>query len=96
MLKSLHYAKLSLDTYRSYDTKLKERVLSIDGDKVVFAVACGMGGVGKTCALRGIAQLPESKSRFPGGTFFSSIGGDGGLGRLIGVVADVVSTLRGY
>lgn len=49
-----------------------------------------MSDARKTCALRVARQLSDINSRFSGSTFFVSMGSDDGLGRLIGMVAEMV------
>lgn len=84
--------RLTLDysTVLTCEGQLKAAVLKEDGSRVVGVVALGMGGVGKTCALRGLAEEEDIKQRFPGGLYFIQVGKDATLSTVIHGVATAV------
>lgn len=58
--------------------KLMKALLEGSSTGTVGAIACGLGGVGKTCALREIDNIAEKemKTRFRGGVVYMTIGQD--------------------
>lgn len=53
----------------------------------VGTIATGVGGVGKTCALRAIACEPDVIARFPGGVYFRTLGRDARLPDVIAMLS---------
>lgn len=78
------------------ESKLKKAIFDVDSIGAVSAVASGMGGVGKTCALRGVGQHQDAPARFPGGIFYMSLGAECGKDELIQNLAVFVRRAGGY
>lgn len=72
------------------ESELKSAIFNENSCGTVTAVAGGMGGVGKTCALRGVGLHPEAPARFPGGILYLSVGEESGKGELIRKIASMV------
>lgn len=71
-------ARLTLD-YDSMETpkgKLKAAVFVQSSGKTIGIFASGRGGVGKTCALRGLTTDPDVKEKFLDGTLYVPLGND--------------------
>ncbi|PXF40429.1 Vegetative incompatibility protein HET-E-1 [Gracilariopsis chorda] len=84
--------------YNRSDTcegKLKDAVLCKEQGQVVAVLACGQGGVGKTCALRGLAGETEVKSAFPGGLLYIQLGNDATMKSIVEGIATVVDKTGG-
>ncbi|PXF45022.1 Vegetative incompatibility protein HET-E-1 [Gracilariopsis chorda] len=84
--------------YNRSDTcegKLKDAVLCKEEGQVVAVLACGQGGVGKTCALRGLAGETEVKSAFPGGLLYIQLGNDATMKSIVEGIATVVDKTGG-
>lgn len=64
--------------------------------KTVSAVASGMGGVGKTCALRGVALHKDAIERFPDGILYMSLGVEAGREKLVSSLAMFVREAGGH
>lgn len=52
----------------------KKAIFDVNTKATVTAIASGMGGVGKTCALRGVGLDQDAAARFPDGIFYMSLG----------------------
>lgn len=89
----------SKNTPLTLEGKLKAAIfdhdLSSHNGAAGVVAARGMGGVGKTCAIRAIGLLPETERRFPGGTLFMTIGVENGLSHLIDALAATVALAGG-
>ena len=68
-------------------------MLKAKNRRVVGIVASGKGGVGKTCALRGLAEDAEIKDRFGGGTLYIQLGSDATINDIISGVASIGSEI---
>lgn len=79
----------------TYEGQLKHAIFDQSERGAVAAVARGIGGVGKSCALRAIGRLEETEHTFTGGILHMVIGADGGLSRLIESIADIVERAGG-
>ncbi|PXF44228.1 Vegetative incompatibility protein HET-E-1 [Gracilariopsis chorda] len=89
--------RLILD-YSTSDTcegKLKDAVLCLGESQVVAVLACGQGGVGKTCALRGLADETEVKNVFPGELLYIQLGNDATMKSTVEGIATVVDKTGG-
>ena len=73
---------LDFEDKQSYESKLKDAIFE-GSSKTISAVASGMGGVGKTCAIRGIVLLENARTRFSGGIYSMSLGAEAGKVALI-------------
>lgn len=78
------------------ESKLKKAIFGSNSSGTVTAVARGMGGVGKTCALRGVGRHPDTLGRFPDGVFYISLGVESGKTELIRSIAEFVKRSGGY
>lgn len=65
------------------ESDLKKAIFEVNSSGTVTAVARGMGGVGKTCALRGVGKHPDAPGRFPDGILYMSLGAESGKADLI-------------
>lgn len=81
------------DHYQTFEGRLKADVL--DDVATIGAVDSGEGGVGKTCALRALAQEPDIIERFPGGIYFRSLGKDARIADIIRMLSDFVDITGG-
>lgn len=79
----------------TYEARLMDAVFDRSERSAIAAVARGSGGVGKTCALRGVGRLEIAENTFEGGILHMVIGADGGLPRLIESIADIVERAGG-
>lgn len=79
----------------SPESKLKKAIFD-NSIGTVTAIANGMGGIGKTCALRGVGLLEEASRRFPDGIFYMSLGEESGQKELIQNIAEFVRRSGGY
>lgn len=75
--------------------RLKDAILKSRDGESVGAVASGMGGVGKTCALHALAYDPDIRKRFPGGVYFISLGMNATVAKLIEHLCAVVEASGG-
>lgn len=91
--------RLTLDysTEATYEGKLKAEILSSfqNSSRIVGVVAVGLGGVGKTCALRGLAGDPQVKETFPDGILYIQLGNDSKLTDVITGIANSVERTGG-
>lgn len=80
--------RMTLDytTEETCEGRLKAAILEGTSSGVVGIVASGPGGVGKTCALRGLANDSEIRKRFKNGILYMSLGNDS---RLSGIVSEL-------
>lgn len=67
---------LHFDDENTPEAPLKAAIFDKDMSGTVTALARGMGGVGKICALRGCGQHPDVSVRFPGGVLYMSLGSE--------------------
>jgi NB-ARC domain len=65
---------LNLGSDETLEGKVKAAVLRRDDDCVGAVGSAGMGGVGKTCALKGIACDDDISSRYVGGVYYMTVG----------------------
>lgn len=88
---------LSYSTTDTYEGKLKAEILgSLQGkNRIVGVVALGLGGVGKTCALRGLADDKQIRETFPDGILFIQLGNDSQLYDVISGIAKCVDRTGG-
>lgn len=75
--------------------KLKAVLLRSETSRSFGAIAQGMGGVGKTCALRALAADRNVMARFPGGIYFMSLGADASTKDVIEELAGAVDASGG-
>lgn len=85
---------LDFDDEDSPESALKRAIFDKEST-TVSAVAVGMGGVGKTCALRGVALHNDAKTRFPGGILYTSLGVEAGEREVINSLAMFVREAGG-
>lgn len=71
--------------------KLKSVLLEAASASGLVVAVCGMGGVGKTCALRGLSHLPEIYEAFPDGVFFTLLGKDANVQDVINGLAVIMA-----
>lgn len=86
---------LDYDTQDTAEGNLKATIMEKNNGGVVAVVASGMGGVGKTCALRGLAKDSSVKERFPGGVLYIELGNDAGVPDLINGIARIIQRTGG-
>lgn len=85
----------------TFEARLKEAVLknstaSTRESRVSTAVAArGIGGTGKSCALRALAGDRDVQRQFPDGIFYVSLGKDATIDRLIEQLGDIVELSGG-
>lgn len=89
--------RLTLDynTTNTFEGRLKAAIIEGSSSGIVGVVASGLGGVGKTCALRGLAKDPDIKHRFPGGVLYIQLGNDARISDIINGVARAVERTGG-
>lgn len=83
---------LTLD-YNSKDTaegQLKAAVLEQVGKGIIGVIASGLGGTGKTCAVRGLARDDDIKKMFPGGALYIQLGNNSNIVTVVNGVASIV------
>lgn len=84
--------RLTLD-YSSKITpegKLKSAILARTEKRLIAFMASGQGGVGKTCALRGLAEDNDIKAKFLGGIFYIQLGNDSKTSDIIEGLAAII------
>lgn len=79
----------------TYEGKLKSALLQNATGSSLGVVAQGMGGVGKTCALRALAADEQVNDRFPGGVYFMSLGAEATTKKVIDELAGSVDASGG-
>lgn len=90
--------RLTLD-YNSEHTsegQLKQAVLDHSSSGLVEIIAEGMGGVGKTCALQGLATQPHIHQTFKDGLLYIKLGTDATKFTLIEQLVHLVRITGGY
>lgn len=83
-----------------YEGSLKAEIIrfakgSSGGSGIVGVMALGLGGVGKTCALRGLAKDPGVKEMFPDRILFVQLSNDSVLSDIFMGIADCVEGTGG-
>lgn len=86
---------LDFEDENSPESKLMLAIFDKES-KTVSVVASGMGGVGKTCALRGVALHKDAKERFPDGILYMSLGVEAGPEKLVSSLAMFVREAGGH
>lgn len=84
---------LDFNDNESPECQLKTTIFDDQNNKTV--VASGMGGTGKTCALRGVGLHEDAALRFPGGVLYMSLGAESSKTELIRNIANVVRRAGG-
>ncbi|CAN8065351.1 unnamed protein product [Agarophyton chilense] len=83
---------------------LKMKVLQSNGTQSIAAVGSrlshligtdGMSGVGKSCALRGLAKDPDIRERFRDGIYFITLGKEAKVPHIMGQVEKIVKESGG-
>ncbi|PXF41425.1 hypothetical protein BWQ96_08860 [Gracilariopsis chorda] len=91
--------RLTLDytTENTCEGRLKAEILRSlqSSSRIVGVVASGLGGVGKTCALRGLAREEDVKRKFPDGILYISLGNDSHVSDMISEIAWAVEITGG-
>jgi hypothetical protein len=78
------------------DTRATQNVAALGSSaKHLQLAAVGMGGMGKTCALKGIGHEVDVQQRYHGGVYFISLGQDVKDEGIVSQVADVVKASGG-
>lgn len=93
----LNPPRLTLD-YNSTDTcegQLKCAILEGSKSGIVGVMASGQGGVGKTCALRGLARDTEITQRFTGGVLYIKLGNNASIFDVINEIVRAVEWTGG-
>lgn len=75
--------------------RLKAATLASSNGQSVGALSAGMGGVGKSCALRALAYDPDILERFPGGVLFMPLGKDATVETLTECLSSAVEATGG-
>ncbi|PXF39808.1 Vegetative incompatibility protein HET-E-1 [Gracilariopsis chorda] len=78
------------DNPNTCEGRLRASILDPSSRQVIAVVASGKGGVGKTCAMRGLAWEPRIRERFSGGTLYIQLGNDSDISTVIKGIARVV------
>lgn len=87
---------LNFNDATSAEAKLKNAILDKNSDTTtISAVASGLGGAGKTCALREVGHLKETIDRFPDGILYTSLGSEATKEDLIRSLAEFVTCSGG-
>eukprot|EP00178_Gracilaria_changii_P002284 TRINITY_DN1335_c0_g1_i1.p1 TRINITY_DN1335_c0_g1~~TRINITY_DN1335_c0_g1_i1.p1 ORF type:complete len:381 (-),score=58.33 TRINITY_DN1335_c0_g1_i1:449-1591(-) len=81
---------LNYDTLTTCEGQLRAAVLRESKSRVVAVLATGKGGVGKTCALRGLGEDSVIERVFDGGIVWMGLGHDASVQNVIGGIADIV------
>lgn len=86
-----------LDYYNvnTFESQLKSELLSEDIQSFPIIVVCGMVGVGKSVALRGLGSLQDVKRKFNDGVIYIYLGRNSSLLDLNRKLEDVVSKCGG-
>lgn len=86
---------LDYETTGTCEGKLRASVLRASNRGMVSVAAFGLGGVGKTCALRGLASDELIKQTFHDGIFYISLGNDSRVSDVINGIARAVARTGG-
>lgn len=89
--------RLTLDYFRT-DTdegRLKNTILQQNERRVIALIAAGQGGIGKTCAVRGLVDDEDIKTTFPDGLLYIQLGNDAKLADIIDGLANIVHETGG-
>lgn len=96
---------LNFDDEETYEGRLKRAFLNHNHDpdgKIIASAtgkqvkgADGMGGVGKSCALRGLTEDADVKKFYSGGIYFISLGMDADLKEVTCGLEDIVRSSGG-
>lgn len=84
---------LDFNDIDSPECQLKAAIFADENN--ITVVASGMGGVGKTCALRGVGLHEDAELRFPGGVLYMSLGAESSKEELIRNIGNVVRRTGG-
>lgn len=89
--------RLTLDysTTETCEGRLKACILEGSTSGVVGVVASGLGGVGKTCAVRGLATDTDIRNQFSGGVLYIQLGNDAEISGIVNGIADSVRETGG-
>lgn len=87
---------LNFKDSKTIEAQLKKAIFEKKSNGTVTAMAAGMSGVGKTCALRGVGLEKDTTSRFPDGILYMTLGAESGKAQLIQNIADFVGRSGGY
>lgn len=80
----------------SPEAALKSAIYNNTSLSTVTALANGMSGVGKTCALRACGLHKDWKTRFPDGVLYMTLGAESNEAQLVWKIADFVKRTGGY
>eukprot|EP00178_Gracilaria_changii_P023026 TRINITY_DN68_c0_g1_i11.p1 TRINITY_DN68_c0_g1~~TRINITY_DN68_c0_g1_i11.p1 ORF type:complete len:1153 (+),score=198.74 TRINITY_DN68_c0_g1_i11:2850-6308(+) len=86
---------LNYDSQTTYEGKLRAAILGASESRIVAVLATGKGGVGKTCALKGLAEDNEIKREFGGGILYMELGNDATLRDVVHGIANIVKRTGG-
>lgn len=86
---------LNYNSTETCEGKLKSAILKASKGRVVGVMADGQGGVGKTCALRGLARDPQIERVFTGGVLYIKLGNNASIAHVIDEIARAVERTGG-
>lgn len=86
---------LDVDDETTVEGKLKAAIFCDQPNDAVTVLARGMGGIGKTCALRACGLHDDVSTRFPDGVFHMQLGVQSDRPRLIKYIASFVKKSGG-
>lgn len=86
---------LDFDDKNTPEAQFKDAIFDDKSHETVTVLANGVGGVGKTCALRGCGLHPDVSKRFPDGILYMSLGSESGKLQLIQNIANFVKYTGG-
>lgn len=89
--------RLTLDysTLKTCEGRLKAAILHDSASNIVEVIAEGMGGVGKTCALQGLAEQPDVQNRFHDGLLFIKLGNHATRTTVMKAIVNIVRATGG-